>query len=248
MKVIDILKLLNQKYPVDTACDFDNVGLLIGDSQQTVTKVLLALDCTPSAINKAIKNGCELIITHHPVIFNPLKNVLRGSIVYEVVCNNLSVISMHTNLDIGAGGVNDCLCDILSPLSVETVIASDGYALKKCTVSPIAADALADSLKSHLGGNIRFTDSGKMIKTILVCSGSGGNFINEVEDFDCDALVTADVKHNHFLDSDRLGVSLFDAGHFNTEDIVLEPLKELLQAEFSDITFITDHNNVIKNR
>ena len=248
MKIIDIFNFLNQKFPVDTACDFDNVGLLIGDGEQTVTKAIISLDCTSNAIAQAVENGCELIITHHPVIFNPLKNILKGSIPYEVTRNNISVISMHTNLDVGVGGVNDNLCKTLSPLRVETVIASDGYALKKCTISPITADILAESLKSSLGGSIKYTDTGKTIENVLVCSGSGGNFVNDVKFFGCDALITADVKHNHFLAAELLSVSLFDAGHFNTEDVVIEPLKELLQTEFSDIKFITNHNNVIKNR
>ena len=246
MKVIDIFNFLNQKFPVDTACDFDNVGLLIGDGEQPVTKILISLDCTNDAIDRAIENGCELIITHHPVIFNPLKNLLKGSIPYEIVRNNISVISMHTNLDVGIAGVNDTLCNTLNPLEAETVIASDGYALKKCVVSPISANKLAESLKLNLGGSVRYTDSGKIIETVLVCSGSGGSFVEEVKCFGCDALVTADVKHNQFLEADRLGISIFDAGHFNTEDVVIEPVKELLQAEFSDIVFITNHNNAIK--
>ncbi len=246
MKVKDILEFLDRKFPINTACDFDNVGLLLGDGEQTVSKVLLALDCTLDAISEAIENGCELIVTHHPVIFNPLKNVLKGSIPYEIIRNNLSVISMHTNLDIGVGGVNDCLCSSLSPLAVETVIASDGFALKKCTVTPTTADNIAENLKAKLGGYIKFTGSEKTIENVLVCSGSGGNYVTEAKSFGCDALITADVKHNSFLDADRLGVSLFDAGHFNTEDIVIEPLKELLQNEFSDICFFTNHKSTIK--
>ncbi|MBE6776805.1 MAG: Nif3-like dinuclear metal center hexameric protein [Ruminococcaceae bacterium] len=246
MTVNDILSFLNNKFPIDTACDFDNVGLLIGDKDQTVTKAIIALDCTMSAINEAIANDCELIITHHPVIFNPLKNILKGSIPHTVVSNNLSVISMHTNLDVGDGGVNDNLCKVLEPIMTETVVANDGYLLKKCTISPICADDLALKLKTSLGGRVKYTDNGKTLENILVCSGSGGNFIYEVKDFDCDALLTADVKHNQFLDAELLGVSLFDAGHFNTEDIVIEPLKELLQTEFSDVEFITNHNSAIK--
>lgn len=248
MKVYDILNFLDRKFPINTACDFDNVGLLVGDREQKVTKALIALDCTVGAIETAAQNGCELIITHHPVIFSPLKNVLKGSIVYTVIENGLSVISMHTNLDIGDGGVNDNLCKVLSPLSVETVTASDGYQLKKCVVAPINADDLANMLENTLGGAVKYTDNKKTIENILVCSGSGGNFIGEVKAFGCDALITADVKHNQFLDADLLGVSLFDAGHFNTEDIVVEPLKALLCDEFSNISFITYHNNVIKNR
>ena len=246
MTVNDILEFLNQKFPIDTACDFDNVGLLIGDKDQTVTKAIIALDCTMSAINEAIANDCELIITHHPVIFNPLKNILKGSIPHTVVRNNLSVISMHTNLDVGDGGVNDNLCKVLEPIMTEKVVANDGYLLKKCAVSPISADDLAQKLKTSLGGCVKYTDNGKTLENILVCSGSGGNFIYEVKDFDCDALLTADVKHNQFLDAELLGVSLFDAGHFDTEDIVIEPLKDLLQTEFTDIEFITNHNSAIK--
>ncbi len=248
MTVQDIFEFLDRKFPVSTACDFDNVGLLVGDGEQQVTKALVTLDCTLGAIETAVDNRCELIITHHPVIFNPLKNVLKGSIVHTLIKNGLSVISMHTNLDIGDGGVNDNLCNVLSPISVETVIASDGYALKKCAVSPISADDLAEKLKSALGTVVKYTGENKEIENILVCSGSGGNFVNEVKNFGCDALVTADVKHNQFLEADLLDISLFDAGHFNTEDIVIEPLKELLERNFTNINFITYHNNVIKNR
>ncbi len=248
MKVQDILKFLAKKFPVDKALDFDNVGLLIGDQNREVSKAVITLDCTMKAIETALQNGAELIITHHPVIFEPLKNILKGSIAYEVISNGLSVISMHTNLDVGVGGVNDTLCKMLSPLAVETVTASDGYTLKKCSVAPISADALADNLKTALGGSIKYTDSQNSIEKILVCSGSGGGYISEVKQFGCDALVTADVKHNQFVESELYGVSLFDTGHFNTEDIIVEPLKELLEKEFCDISFITYHNNAIKNR
>ncbi len=248
MKVKDIFDFLNKKFPIDTACDFDNVGLLLGDGEQAVTKAVIALDCTTDVIDNAIANGCDLIITHHPVIFEPLKKVLKGSIVYNVIRNNLSVISMHTNLDVGEGGVNDSLCELLSPLSIETVVASDGYALKKCFISPVTADDLAENLKSTLGGCIKYTYCKKEIKTVLVCSGSGGNFINEVLNFDCDALITADVKHSQFLEAQRLGVCLFDAGHFNTEDVVVEPLKAMLEKQFQEIQFISNHKSVIKNR
>ncbi len=248
MTVENIFEFLNQKYPVETACDFDNVGILVGDPDTNVSKAVVALDCTMDVIKTAVENGCELIITHHPVIFSPLKNVLKGSIVYEVLSKGLSVISMHTNLDVGEGGVNDTLCSILSPLSVETVITCDGYAIKKCEIEPIDANSLADKIKANLGGAVKYTDRKTPITKILVCGGSGGNYVDETQKFGCDALLTADVKHNHFLDADRLGVALFDAGHFDTEDVVIEPLKELLQTKFPEIEFITNHTKVIKNR
>ena len=248
MTVQNIFDFLNQKFPVETALGFDNVGILVGDNQKTVKNAVIALDCTTDVINTAIKNNCQLIITHHPVIFNPLKNVLKGSIVYDLIKNDLSVISMHTNVDIGNGGVNDSLCEIFSPKSIETVLTYDGFQIKKCAISPVSSDDLATLLKEKLNGGIKYVATNKLIENILVCGGSGGNYINEVLKYGADALITADVKHNHFIDADRLGVALFDAGHFNTEDVVIEPLKNLLEKEFSDINFITNHFTAIKNR
>ena len=85
MTVKDIFKFLNKHFPTDTACDFVNVGILVGDENATVTKTLIALDCTSDVIEQAVKNGCNLIITHHPVIFHPLKNELKASIVYKLI-------------------------------------------------------------------------------------------------------------------------------------------------------------------
>ena len=154
---------------------------------------------------------------------------------------------MHTNLDIATGGVTESLCATLNPKTLETVTASDGFTLKKCTVSPILSDDLADLLKSRLGGSVKYVPCDKPIETILFCSGTGGGFIDDAKCFNCDALVTADVKHSQFLLAQHYGIALFDAGHFNTEDVVIEPLKDLLTTKF-DIEFITTHTSLIKSR
>ena len=248
MTVRNIYDYLKEKYPLKDACDFDNVGLLVGDIDADVNNVLISLDCTATAIDTAIKNNCNLIITHHPVIFEPLKKVLKGSIVYRLIENNISVISMHTNLDVGFGGVNDCLCNSIGFLRVETVIADDGYALRKGFISPISADDFAEKLKINLGGSIKYVDGGKMIQTVLVCSGSGGNYINEAVKIGCDAFVTADVKHNQLLTARHSGISMFDAGHFNTENVVVPALKEMLEKEFKNTVFLCECTSFIKNR
>ncbi len=248
MTVQDIFNFLNAKFPTATACDFDNVGLLVGDKDKTVSKALIVLDCTMIAIEEAINSGCELIISHHPVIFNPLKRILKGDIVFEAIKNNISIISMHTNLDQGSNGVNDILCDILEPTQKGTFVGYDNFIFRKCTISPISSDDLADKLKLKLGGSIKYVPSNKMIENVLVCGGSGGNFIIDAQNFGFDALITADVKHNHFLDAQHNGIALFDAGHFNTENVVIEPLKELLQNKFPQIKFKTNHISLIKSR
>lgn len=247
MTVKDIFDYLNEKFPTDTACDFDNVGLLVGDPNAEVKKAVVALDCTPSAVNTAITNCCQLIITHHPIIFNPLKQVLAGSAVYEVIKNGISVISMHTNLDVGIGGVNDCLSSALSLNNITKVTAEDGYLLNIGELtSPLYPDGLAGYIKEKLGGAVKYYGAERQIKRILLCSGSGGSYIGEVLKHNCDALITADVKHNQFLDAERFGVSLYDAGHFDTEDVVTEPLKNMLEDKFPLIDFITVHKSKIK--
>ena len=247
MTVKDIFDFLNEKFPTETACDFDNVGLLVGDPNTEVKKAVVALDCTSNTVNTAIKNGCQLIITHHPVIFDPLKRVLAGSAVYEVIKSDISVISMHTNLDVGIGGVNDCLCSALSLENVKKVPAADGYLLNVGELpSPLCPDSLAEYIKEKLGGGVKYFGAESRIKRVLLCSGSGGSYVTEVKKHNCDALITADVKHNQFLDAQRLDVSLYDAGHFETEVVVSEPLKQLLTQNFPSIQFITEHTTKIK--
>ena len=246
MTVKDIFEFLNKHFPTDTACDFDNVGILVGDENATVTKTLIALDCTSDVIEQAVKNGCNLIITHHPVIFHPLKNVLKGSIVHKLIENGLSVICMHTNLDIAQNGVTDVLCDSLSPKTKEFVTAEDGYTLIKCEISPVSSEVLANKLKNSLGGTVKYAPTERPIKTVLFCSGSGGNFVEDAHSLNCDALITADVKHSHFLWALENSIALFDAGHFNTEDVIVEPLKEMLSREFKG-EFLTTHISKIKS-
>ena len=154
---------------------------------------------------------------------------------------------MHTNLDIAVSGVNDCLCYALEFDNFEKRPASDGYLLNFAELdTPLSADELARHIKEKLGGSVKFTDSGKSIKKIALCSGSGGGYAFDTAVLGCDALITADVKHNIFIDSECLGISVFDAGHFNTEDVVVEPLKVVLSESFRNIRFYADHFTNIK--
>lgn len=240
----DILDFLCEKYPTNTACDFDNVGFLVGDRSAEVEKVLVALDCDLAAVKCAVGSGCKLIITHHPVIFDPLKAVTKGSVVYELIENGISVISMHTNLDIAEGGVNDCLCEALGLQDVEVFESADGFKLRK-GISPISdPHALAESIKQNLGGTVRYV-AGRPIKNVLVCSGAGGDFLADAINGSFDALITADVKHHLFLEALNAGISLFDAGHYHTENVVIAPLCKVLKDKFPNIDFIIYENKYI---
>lgn len=246
MRIKSIFDFLNEKFPMSTACDFDNVGLLIGNKNRSVTKVLVALDCTNSVVDEAIEKGAQLIITHHPVIFTPLKSIDADSKIGKLLENKISVISMHTNFDQGENGVNDVLCQKIGLKNVKPLTARDGYILKVGEVNNLTAHEFAQKLKTSLNGAVRFTDSGKRINTVVVCSGSGGGFLEDAVNAGADALVAADIKHSVFLEADEKGICLFDAGHFETEDIAVEPLCEMLQNEFKNTEFYTNHYYPVK--
>ncbi len=246
MKVGSVCFFLKNLYPLDAARNFDNVGLLVGDSDAEISNVLIALDCTEKTVETAIKNNCNLIITHHPVIFDGIKNVLADSVVYRLIKNDISVISMHTNLDMGEGGVNDCLCNRLGLCDITAFTADDGFILRCGTYPDISADDFADNIKKALNVCVKYVDGGKPIRKVLVCSGGGGDYLFDAIKGGFDALVTADIKHHLFICASDNGISLFDAGHFNTEDTVVEPLKTVLQNQFPQINFITCHLSDIK--
>lgn len=247
MKVIDIFNFLNEKYPVTTACEFDNAGLLVGDGEREVDTVLVALDCDITAVNKARAVGAGLIVTHHPVIFDGLKSVTKGSVVYELVKSDIAVISMHTNLDIAVGGVTERLCEALSLTDVKSFVAHDGFIIREADCPITDADKLAMHIKESLGGAVRYVGGEKPIKRVLVCSGSGGEFLSDAKEGGFDALITADVKHNVFIDAINNGISLFDAGHYASENVIVDPLTSLLSEQFKGIKFITHSHNKIKS-
>lgn len=247
MKVKDILNFLSCRFPLDSACDFDNVGLLVGDGESEVKNVLVALDCTNETLNEAIKNNCQLIITHHPVIFEGVKEILADSLPYNLIKNGISVISMHTNLDIAKDGVSETLCKALELKNVAPFVADDGYTLWQGETRFDSAGDFALFVKEKLGGFVRFVDGKKEIKKVLVCSGSGGGFLTDVISGGFDALIAADIKHNVFMDAVNNGVTVFDAGHYQSENIIVNPLCQELKTAFCDIEFTTFNNDKIKS-
>lgn len=247
MTVKDIYEFLNKKFPFSLALDWDNSGLLIGDGNATVTKAVVTLDCTKDAVQTAVKCGAELIITHHPVIFSGVKSVLSGSIVHTLIENKISVISAHTNLDFADGGVNDCLCDALCLTDIKKVLSVEGFSFRTGKLAKeLSPTDFAKYIGEKLNVPVRFTVGAKSIKTVAVCGGSGGDLLYEAAK-NADALITADIKHNFFIEADSIGFTIVDGGHFNTEDTVIAPLKATLCENFSNIEFITNHTNVINH-
>lgn len=231
MKNIDILNCLEEWCPSNTAASYDNVGFLVGEREKDVTGILVALDCTSRVIEEAKKVGANLIVTHHPIIWAPLKNVTEQSRVFKLIKNGISVISCHTNLDVAKGGVNDCLAKALGLKSVKVLDNLEGdFSSRYGELSKaLKAEEFAEYVKEKLGTVVRFNKAKNSIKKVAVCGGAGSEMLVPALLNCCDALVTADVKHSTFITAEEKGICVFDAGHFNTENMIVSPLAEYLK-------------------
>lgn len=235
MKVIDILEFIDSFAPFNTALPFDNAGLLVGDGQREINKIGAVLDVTAQAVEYAVQNGIDLIVSHHPVIFNPLKRLQTDSVPYLLAKHDIAVISAHTNLDAARGGVNDALAKALELENIAPLAENDGGdfppmgrtgTLKR----PMSDRDFAKFVAEKLSTKAKAVLSGKEIAKVALCGGAGEDFIDPALKAGADALVTADVKHHNLLLARSLGLCLIDAGHFETENVVVPILAEKLAA------------------
>ena len=240
----DIYNFIDEIAPFKKAMDFDNVGVLIGDKNLKVSKVLLALDVTSEVIKEAIKMKASLIITHHPIIFKPIKRISSKSLQYKLIENGMSVISAHTNLDLSDQGVNKCLFDSLNlqdekPLMYRKVDGKlEGFGLRGKLKESMDTRSFAEFVKKSLNcEGVRFTTSNKQIKKVAVCGGSGGDLVTCCIEREIDALVTGEIKHSQILEANESELIVVDAGHFKTENVVIPHLCCLLEKRFTDVDF-----------
>ena len=229
--VKDIYNFIDNFAPFSTQEEWDNSGLLVGNEEDEVTKILFALDATTDVVEQAIECDVDLIVTHHPVIFKPVSTVLSDDIIYKLINNGLSIICAHTNYDKAVGGVNDILCNTIGLNSFikihNTCLNMGNYD------APVSVDKLVSIIKNTLGGPIRYNNINTNINKIAVCSGSGGDYLDMAKELNCDALLTGDASHHAFLDADEMGILLVAAGHFETENISIRPLAEKIEREFA---------------
>lgn len=231
-KVKDFYGYLNSIAPFETQEDWDNSGMLVGDMNAEVKKAAVVLDITHEEIKKAKAIGADLIISHHPVIFNPIKSVTKGSVPYELVASSINALCCHTPLDIADGGTNDSLAKLLG---IEVTRADDPI-LRLGTVEPTTAENLAGKIAKTLNTKVRYADAGKTIKKIAICTGAGCSLIEAAGEID--AFITGDASHHNFLDCVQAGITLIAAGHYETEIIVVPVLVKKLQAQFPDVEII----------
>ena len=206
----------------------------------------------PAVIEQARQLGAQLIITHHPVIFHPLKRVNEDAVVYQLIRSDIAVISAHTNLDIAQGGVNDALASAIGLRDcrgLELLNEQTGAWLGRIGTlpEPLSPESFAAHVKSCLNAaSVKFAAAPRAIHTVALCSGSGADCLDAAISAGADALLTSEVKQHEYLAATAAGISIFDAGHFDTEDIVIEPLRDYLAKEIPDVHFFTTHRSAIQ--
>ena len=229
--VRDIYNYIDSFAPFNTRAEWDNSGLLVGNENSVLNKIFFALDVTSDVIEQAKNVGADLIVTHHPVIFKPVSNVLNDSLIYKLIENNMSIICAHTNYDKAIDGVNDILCCTVGADKIEKI---DDTFLNIATFNnTYSTDEFAKHLKEKLNGAVRYNNINKNINKVAVCSGSGSDYLSLAKELQCDALLTGDASHHAFLDANEMGIVLFACGHFETETIAIKPLLEKIENEFN---------------
>lgn len=233
----DIFNFINVIAPFDSAMSFDNVGVLVGNNSSAVTSAIVTLDITKEVIEEAVKCGANLIISHHPVIFNPLKALNSNSIPYLLAHNGINAICAHTNLDLAPMGVNKHLAGALKLYDVR-LIENECMAVG-ILENPMSETEFAKHVKAALNAKgLRYTQTGKAIKTVAVSGGAGGDGVELALKYGADALLTGEIKHNYILDANASGICIVDAGHYKTEDVVIAPLAQMLTDKFPNVTFL----------
>lgn len=253
--VNDILKYLDTLAPAGMKESWDNVGLLCGDPQQEVTTVLVALDPFEHVCREASRLGAQLLVTHHPLIFQAPKAITTqtsvGRSILHLCRHGISAINAHTNLDCAPGGVNDVLAaavglrqiQVLDPKGLDE--AGRPWGLLRCgNVPEQSLEAFLGHVKAALGcQGLRYTDSGRPVSRVAVGGGSCAGALLDVYEAGCDTFITSDIKYNQFWDAQDLGLNLIDAGHFCTENPVVAVLAQKIQAAFPEIRVITSENH-----
>ncbi len=232
----EIYGFLKTVAPLELQMGFDNSGFQLGRLSAPVTRALLALDVTAEVIDEASECGAELIISHHPLIFTPVKCISDEKLLRLAECG-IAVISMHTNLDIAEGGVNDVLISLVGA-QCEGVLDADGCGRIGMLPEALPLDAFLTRCKAALKTNgLRYYNAGRAVHRVAVMGGAGSDSVRTAFEKGCDTYVTADIKYHHFLEAKELGINLVDGDHFCTENPVIPVLAERLRAEFADVDF-----------
>lgn len=254
-KVKDIIKAMEDFAPINLKEDFDNVGLMVGDKDKEVKKILLSLDCTLEVIEEAKEKGANLIITHHPLLFIKPRSIttdtLVGKKVIELIKNDISLYSSHTNLDSASGGLNETIVNLLGYDSKELIetnknsrTSNDGLGRIIRLDKKIKLETLVNNVKEKLNiDSLKVVKACEEVQNIAVINGSGSSFLDIAYRKGADCVITGDTTYHFASDYKEMGVSIIDTGHFLSEWLVFLEVINKIKDKFGDVEIIVSEKN-----
>ena len=242
MTVNKLYSELDKKIPRELSCSWDNDGAMcIPNGDREVKKVLVALDVTEAAVERAIECGCDLIVSHHPLIFKGLKGITESNNIsrkaIKLIGAEISVFSFHTRLDALDGGVNDKLCEVLG---IEDAIPFGNAGEEIGRIGTLhgfeTAEEFAKLVKSTLGcGAVFLSDAGRKPHRVAVLGGSGSDDVMAAVCAGADTYVSGEIKHSYMVEAPENNINIIAAGHFFTEQPVCEVLRDMIKKIDGDI-------------
>lgn len=255
MKIKEITSLIESFAPLGWQASYDNAGLIVGRPDDEVEAILLAVDVTEEVIREAVERGCGLIVTHHPIIFHPLKRLNSASqverCVEEAIRRGIALYACHTNLDSAPEGMNFRLAEMLgvkncSLLEPNERIEGVGFGVVGELSEPIPTEEYLQRVREVLGcACIRHSRiASAEVRRVAICTGSGGSMIPLAQRAGADLYITADLKYNDFMAPEG-GLTVADVGHFESEYCAIEILFDILSKKLC--TFAVLRSNATRN-
>lgn len=241
--VRDIYRIIDLIAPFETAEEWDNVGLLAGDWDTPVEKVLCALELNSAVLREAVEKNVQMIVTHHPILFGGRKNLREDDAEGRMLCGlvraNIALIAAHTNYDIAAPGVNDALAAALNLSGVEAS-AEDGM-LRVGVPEQKTFGAFADFAERTLGAPARrYGDPDRRIHRAALLGGSGGSLVKTAQRCGADVFLTGEIGHHAAWDAYENGLCVLEAGHGATELPAISTLAAGLQKTADELQYKVD--------
>lgn len=256
VNLCEITEKLESAYPLSYACSWDNVGLIVGNRDKKVSKMLLALDFDIGVAKEAKETGAELIITHHPIMFSPINKITSdtplGRALIFLIENGISLYSAHTNLDCAPDGINDYLVNLYEFKNMRhtDIEADKKYGLGR--ISDLESPMTLKELASHIGKKLNLDHiyyigrDDAVIKTAFTCSGSGASLISA--DKDADVFITGDIKYSGARDFHEQGLNVIYAGHYDTEIHTTTLFEKTLSGLDVEIIKSRRNTNIVKQQ
>jgi GTP cyclohydrolase I len=234
----DIVEIANRLFPFEIAESWDNCGIQIGDPTRRVNSIAFSLDATPQTVKFASASSCELLVTHHPVLLEPFRNIVADSLFGRTLLDaarmGVDILSLHTNLDAAAGGLNDQLTDKLGLQNVTTSVSAQcarvGRLPIATTVFGLARKIAKDLEISHV--RVISENDGE-VRKLFLAAGSGMSYLGEALRQNVDVMVTGDVRYHAAREALEMGMPVIDAGHYGLEKGAAELLSSAFETEFS---------------